>query len=63
MTQMHCFGGGAPACVQIKWLLIFIGIKNLIHISKEKEGKRNSVIFWKKYQSTEAHLEVKSKDR
>lgn len=37
MTQMHCFGGGAPARVQVKWLLIFIGIQNLIHISKGKE--------------------------
>ena len=37
MTQMHCFGGGAPACVQVEWLLIFIGIQNLIHISVGEE--------------------------
>lgn len=37
MTQMQCFGGGAPARVQVKRLLIFIGIQDLIHISKGKE--------------------------
>ena len=34
---MHCFGGRAPARVQIKRLLVFIGIEHLIHIS---DGKR-----------------------
>lgn len=40
---MHCFRRGAPACIQIKWLLVFIGIKNLVHISKGKRRKGNGV--------------------
>jgi hypothetical protein len=63
MTYMHCFRRWAPACVQIKWFLIFIGIENLIHIPNGKKRKGNNVIFCKTYQSTKAHLEMKNKDR
>lgn len=47
---MHCFRRGAPARVQIKRLFVFVGIKNLIHISKGKRRKGNSVTLEKKIQ-------------
>ena len=45
VAYVHCFRRGAPARVQIKWFLIFIGIKNLMHVSKGKRRKENSVMF------------------
>lgn len=39
VTQMHGFGRGAPARVQVEWLLVFIGIENLIHVSKKEKRK------------------------
>lgn len=59
MTHMQRFGGGAPARVQVKRLLVFIGIQNLIHISKGKE-KTNKTLIWQKAQGTDTHSAVKS---
>lgn len=43
VTHVHGFGRGAPARVQIKRLLVFIGFQNLIHVS---EGKTETVQFF-----------------
>lgn len=58
MAYMHGFGRGAPACVQVKRLLVFIGIKDLIHVSKGKRRKGNRVILLRKKSSANAPLET-----
>lgn len=45
VTHMHGFGRGASARVEIEWLLVFIGIQNLMHVSKGQRGQDNSEVF------------------
>lgn len=39
MTNMHCLRRRPSACIKVKGLLIFISIKYLVHISREKAEK------------------------
>lgn len=39
MTNVHCLRGWPSACIKVKGLLIFISIKYLVHISREKTKK------------------------
>lgn len=54
VADVHGFGGGAPARVQVKRLPALIGVQHLVHISNA-EGDRRSVIPGR------ARLEVKRK--
>lgn len=45
VTHMHGFRRGAPARVEIERLLVFIGIQNLMHVSKGQRGQENSEVF------------------
>ena len=45
VPHVHGFRRGAPARVEIEWLLVFIGIQNLMHVSKGQRGQENSEVF------------------
>lgn len=48
MTNVHCLRGWPSACIKIKGLLIFICIKYLVHISREKNRENKIQLFSKK---------------
>lgn len=45
MTNMHCLRGRPSACIKVKGLLIFVSMKDLVHISEEEKTKENMTQF------------------
>lgn len=40
MAQVHGLRGGTTAGVEKKWLLCLVGVKKLVHVTAEEEGRK-----------------------
>lgn len=44
MTNVHCLRGWSSASIKVKGLLIFISMKDLVHISEKQQQQQKTQI-------------------